>query len=81
MKSTIEFNLPEERIELEEALNGSRYKTRIDTLYDEVFRPHIKYGKPLIPKSEIEMEELTPEQLNVIDQIWENVFKHFEDCL
>lgn len=81
MKSKIEFTLPEEREELNDALNGSRYKARIDTLYDKVFRPHIKYNHPLIAKSESEMEELTQEQLNVIVQIWENVFKHFEDCL
>lgn len=81
MKSTIKFNLPEEREELNNALNGSRYKARIDTLYDRVFRPHIKHGKPLIAKSEIEMEELTQEQLAIIEQIWYNVFNHFEECL
>lgn len=81
MKSTIKFNLPEEREELNNALNGSRYKARIDTLYDRVFRPHIKHGKPLIAKSEIEMEELTQEQLAIIEQVWYNVFNHFEDCL
>lgn len=81
MKSIIEFNLPEEREELNDALNGSRYKARIETLYDKVFRPHLKYGKPLMTKSEIEMEELTQEQLAIIEQIYENVFNHFEDCL
>jgi hypothetical protein len=81
MKSTIEFNLPEEREELNDALNGSRYKSRINTLYDEVFRPHLKYGKPLIAKSELEMEELTQEQLAIIQQVWDNVFNHLEDCL
>ena len=81
MKTTLNFNLPEEREELNDALNGSKYKSRIDTLYDEVFRPHLKYNKPLLPKSEIEMEELTTEQCAVIIQLWENVFKHFEDCL
>lgn len=87
MKSTIEFNLPEEREELNDALNGSRYKSRIDTLYDRVFRPHIKYGKPLVCKSEMEkltqneVEELTQEQLATIELVWYNVFNHFEDCL
>lgn len=81
MKSTIEFSLPEEREELRDALNGSKYRARIDTLYNEVFRPHIKYDKPLMAKSENEMQELTPEQLAVLEQIWENIFKHFEDCI
>ena len=81
MKSTIEFTLPEEREELNDALNGSRYKAMIDTLYDKVFRPHIKYNHPLIAKSESEMEELTQKQLAIIEQMWYNVFNHFENCL
>jgi hypothetical protein len=81
MKSTLEFDLPEERDELNDALNGSKYKARIDTLYDEVFRPHIKYGRPVIPPVGGKMEELTDEQLAVIEQLWENVFTHFEDVL
>jgi len=81
MKTTISFNLPEEREELNDALNGSKYKARIDTLYEEVFRPHMKYSKPIIAKDESSMQELTDDQLEIIKQIWENVFKHFEDVL
>lgn len=81
MKSTLEFDLPEERDELNDALNGGKYKARIDTLYDEVFRPHMKYNKPILAKDESSMQELTDEQLEIIEQIWENVFKHFEDVL
>ena len=81
MKSTLEFDLPEERDELNDALNGGKYKARIDTLYDEVFRPHMKYNKPILTKDESSMQELTDEQLEIIEQIWENVFKHFEDVL
>lgn len=81
MKTTLEFTLPEEREELNDALNGSKYKARIDTLYEEVFRPHMKYSKPIIAKDESSMQELTDDQLEIIKQIWENVFKHFEDVL
>lgn len=81
MKTTISFNLPEEREELNDALNGGKYKARIDTLYDKVFRPHMKYNKPILAKDESSMQELTDEQLEIIEQIWENVFKHFEDVL
>lgn len=81
MKSTLEFDLPEEKDELKDALNGSVYKARIDTLYDEVFRPHMKYNKPILAKDESSMQELTDDQLEIIEQIWENVFKHFEDVL
>lgn len=81
MKTTIEFNLPEEKEELDDALKGSLYKARIDTLYTEVFRPHLKYGRPIIPPTGGKMEELTDEQLAVIEQIWENVRLHLEDVL
>lgn len=81
MKSTLEFDLPEERDELNDALNGGKYKARIDTLYDGVFRPHMKYNKPILAKDESSMQELTDDQLEIIEQIWENVFKHFEDVL
>jgi hypothetical protein len=77
MKTTLEFDLPEEREELQAALNGSLYKLRVDTLYDQVFRLHIKYDKPLIHES----QELTEEQLAVIEQLWKNVAEHFEDVL
>jgi len=77
MKTTLEFDLPEEKEELQAALNGSLYKARIDELYDQVFRPHIKYDKPLLHKS----QELTEEQLAIIEQLWENVRLHFEDVL
>jgi hypothetical protein len=81
MKSTLEFNLPEEKEELQAALNGSLYKARIDELYDRVFRPHIKYGKPILKSKKGSDLELTSQQLAVIQQLWENVRQHFEDVV
>lgn len=81
MKSTISFNLPEEREELNDALNGGKYKARIDTLYDEVFRPHIKYNKYIIEGTDNKWQELTEEQYLVIEAIWKKVAEHFEDVL
>lgn len=75
MKTVLEFNLPEEREELEAALNGSLYKARIDTLYTDVFRPHLKYDKPIIG------EELSGEQHEVIEALWKKVAEHLEDVL
>jgi hypothetical protein len=81
MKSTLQFTLPEEKEELEAALKGGLYKARIETLYDQVFRPHIKYNRPLLHSPKDKMQELTDEQLAVIEQIWENVRQHLEDVL
>jgi len=73
MKAILEFNLPEEKEDHLDALNGSRYKCQIDTLYNEVFRPHIKYGQPLTPNVDKEIE------YEVLSAIWKQVNRHFED--
>ena len=77
MKTTISFTLPEEREELDAALNGSLYKARIDTLYTDVFRPHLKYDKPIVET----WQELSEEQRSVIEALWKKVAEHFEDVL
>lgn len=46
-KLTLEFNLPEERDDHINALYGSVYKVKIDTIYDKVFRPILKYDQPV----------------------------------
>jgi hypothetical protein len=81
MKASLEFNLPEDKEELDAALKGSLYKARIDELYDQVFRPHIKYGKPILEETESKMQELSEEQLLVIEALWKKVAEHFEDVL
>ena len=80
MKTTISFTLPEEREELDAALNGSKYKERIDTLYTDVFRPHLKYDKPIVG-ADPKWQELSEEQRNVIEALWKKVAEHFEDVL
>jgi hypothetical protein len=72
MKTIIEFNLPEEKEDHLDALNGSRYKCQIDTLYNEVFRPHLKYDKTLTPNIEQAIEA------EVLIKIWEKIAEHFE---
>lgn len=75
MKGILEFDLPEERQEFYAAQKGSHYKMLIDTLYDEVFRPHLKYEKPIIG------DELLPLELQVIEKIWEQVKEHIDEEL
>jgi hypothetical protein len=75
MKTTISFNLPDEREELDDALNGSKYKARIDTLYTDVFRPHLKHDKPILEEEFIDIHR------EVIEALWKKVAEHFEDVL
>lgn len=81
MKTTLEFDLPEERDQLENAINGSLYKARIETLYTDVFRPHLKYNKYIIEEVDNKWQELTEEQFLVIEALWKKVAEHFEDVL
>lgn len=81
MKTTLEFTLPEDREELNDALNGSKYKARIETLYTDVFRVHLKYNKPILIEDETKTQELSEEQFLVIEALWKKVAEHFEDVL
>lgn len=72
MKAILEFNLPEDREEFEAAVKGLDNKTKIDTLYDEVFRPHLKYGKGLSG------EELTEDEEKTLRAIWDEIVNHLE---
>lgn len=81
MKTTISFELPDEREELNDALNGSKYKTCIDTLYQDVFRPYLKYDKPILEESDAKMQQLSDEQREVIEALWKKVAEHLEDVL
>ena len=73
MKAIIEFDLPEEREEHLNALNGSKYKDKIDMMYDVVFRPHLKYEKPIIK------DQLTAEHEEVARALLVKLIDHFAD--
>ena len=74
-KATLEFNLPEERDEHVNALYGSVYKMKIDTLYGEVFRPVFKYDQPVNGKI------LSDPEKELLKQVWELICEHFDGIL
>ena len=74
-KATLEFNLPEERDDHVNALYGSLYKMKIDTLYDEVFRPVFKYGQPINGKV------LTGPERELLEHVWELIYENFDGIL
>ena len=59
MKATLEFTLPEEASEHEDALNGSRWKALVWEI-DQALRSRIKYGPegPTIAGAEWARQEL-----------------------
>lgn len=42
-KVTLEFNLPEEREEFEDAVKGAEYKWVLEEIWNKVFRPRHKH--------------------------------------
>lgn len=44
MKAKLEFDLPEEREEHEDALNGTKYKLQLEDIWNKMFRPRHKHG-------------------------------------
>jgi hypothetical protein len=74
-KATLEFNLPEERDDHVNALYGSVYKMKIDTIYSEVFRPVLKYDRPVKGKV------LSDSERELLKQVWELIYEHFDGIL
>ena len=59
-KAKLEFNLPEETDEFNQAQKGSSYKYFIDEFDNTVFRQAVKYGNLLgNPATDAEVELLT----------------------
>jgi hypothetical protein len=74
-KATLEFNLPEEREDHINALYGSVNKMKIDTIYDEVFRPIFKYEQPVNGKV------LSDPERELLEQVWKLIYEHFDGIL
>ncbi len=75
MKTTIEFNLPLERDDHINALYGSVYKMKIDTIHDDVFRPIFKYDQPVKGKV------LSDSERELLEHVWELLHEHFDGIL
>jgi hypothetical protein len=74
MKGILEFTLPDEQDEYGAAISGGRCKCRAETLYDSVFRPHLKYEHPL-------NKPLTARDKKVIQAMWDKVREHFDGAM
>lgn len=44
MKTILEFNLPEEKEDLQDALNGTKHKHMFAEIWQKMFRPYYKHG-------------------------------------
>ncbi len=44
MKAHLTFNLPEEQEEFKDAVEGTKYKVKLEDIWNELFRPYYKHG-------------------------------------
>jgi len=68
MKATLEFNLPEETEEFNDAVNGWKWKVAISTL-DNYLRGEIKYRSDLY----------TEQELILLEKVRTELHSHLED--
>jgi len=69
---TLEFNLPEDKEEFEATVKAMDYKVFADTIYDDVFRPILKYG------SGVEENKL---DVDTVEYLWNKVRDKLTDDL
>lgn len=70
MKAILEFNLPEEREEHEDALNGVKYKCQLDEIWDKVWRPYLKHGYSNSRINELLQKEECEELFNLLMNLY-----------
>jgi len=70
MKAILEFNLPEDREDFKMALNANKYHIIVENLYNDVFRPVMKYNED---RKQVEAFEMVWDKVNTYIQ------EHLED--
>jgi len=66
MKAYLVFNLPEERPEYDDAINGTKNAIIIEDIWNNVFRPYYKYG---YKDEELNKLLATPEGAVIIEKL------------
>lgn len=72
----LRFNLddPIQFQDFEASLNGPRYKNRMEGIYDNVFRPTIRYRKSFLSD-----KNATDSEYKLVELIWEKMSEYLEE--
>ena len=57
------------------AIKGARLKSTIDEMYDNLFRPTLKYGNSLINEG----TEVSDEEREIIEAVWDKIHEYLRD--
>lgn len=74
LENTIERFEPSDLIHM---IKGPKYKMVLDNLYQECFRPHLKYGISILDQA----KEMTDKESEIIRAIWEKVYQYMSEEL
>lgn len=77
MKSTLEFNLPEEREEFQLALKGSSMSIALSEIANEIFRPARKHG--FSDKELNDLVEKNPDAVEIIGMLETKFYEILEE--
>ena len=68
MKAILEFQLPEDTIDHNDALNGYKYRDVLYEFYNDSLRRRLKY-----------VEETLPKEAVLLEQLWEELRQLLQD--
>ncbi len=74
LENTVERFEPEDLVHM---IRGPKYRLALDRIYDEVFRPHIKYDVSILDNK----REMNDKESEVIQAIWDKLRNYLHDEL
>lgn len=74
-KHIIEFNLPEEREELESAMNGWKAEAKLEDIWNQVWRPRFKHGYNVPRLNELLETEAGDELFEILLDLYKNAIR------
>lgn len=74
----LRFNLedPYQARDFESSFKGPRLKDAIDSIYDEVFRPTLKYDADISGNG----EQVGAYEIVVVQKVWDRLYNHLKEA-
>jgi hypothetical protein len=73
MKATLEFSLPEDQDEFKNAVDGWKYKSAMDDVWDELFRPRWKHGYSDQTLEDLRKNESVETAIDMLEKMYKEI--------
>lgn len=77
-KVSIEFNLPEEKVEMNHALKGSDLKFLMDEVHERLFRPAYKHGYQNEELEKLSNTKTGQRVIELLSEMFQNLKEEYE---